>query len=378
MRFLHTSDWHLGRMIYGRSLLEDQTYFIDQIFLPAVRESRPDGILLAGDIYDRQIASVEAIRLFNRTVEALAELGIPLLAVSGNHDGADRMVLGAELLRNAGIYVARKIEDVFSPAVLRRGEETAHVYLLPWCYPSEIRDFLGRNDLRGFADSYTALLDKVRETLDPNSLNILVCHCFAAGGQVSSSESPLFIGGGGEVPLSCFRGFDYVALGHLHAPQRSGPVGRYSGSPLKYSFDEEHHQKSMVFITVEKGGMSQELVPILPLRDLRTLSGTMDDFMSGEGTSDYVFLRITDSSPVYLPAEKLRPRYPNLLGLRCDWMDREASGDTSGLREQLRSGAVDSERIFEEFLRQICGQTPTEDDLKFFRSLLDEEKEETP
>ena len=225
MKLLHTADWHLGRMLYGKSLLEDQEYFIRESFLPAVREHRPDLVILAGDIYDRPIAPAAAIRLFDEVIGELSALGIPLAAISGNHDGADRLAIGASLLRKSGIFIASRPADVFRPAEFRFGGEKVCVYLLPYCEPAQIRQVLGDDSLQGFKSCYAALLGRVAEGLDPDAVNILAAHCFAAGGAVSDSESVLYVGGSGEVDPSCFDPFQYAALGHLHAPQRAGTKG---------------------------------------------------------------------------------------------------------------------------------------------------------
>ena len=172
-------------------------------------------------------------------------MGISLAAISGNHDGADRIAIGAEMLRQSGIYLATHLEDLTRPLRLEKDGERVDLHLLPYCDPATIRQFLGRDDLQGFQASYQALLDTVRPTLNPSAFQILVAHCFVAGSQTCDSESAIYVGGSGEVNLSAFAGFDYVALGHLHGPQRAGEHGRYSGSPLKYSFDEESHKKSI-------------------------------------------------------------------------------------------------------------------------------------
>ena len=371
MKILHTSDWHLGRMIYGRSLLEDQAYFIDQVFFSALERHRPDCVILAGDIFDRQIAPVEAIRLFDSVLSRIHQMGIPLAAISGNHDGADRIAIGAEMLRQSGIYLATHLEDLTRPLRLEKDGERVDLHLLPYCDPATIRQFLGRDDLQGFQASYQALLDTVRPTLNPSAFQILVAHCFVAGSQTCDSESAIYVGGSGEVNLSAFTGFDYVALGHLHGPQRAGEHGRYSGSPLKYSFDEESHKKSMTLLTIENGSLSLELLPIAPLRDVRTISGTLEELLELGGKSpqnDYLFVRITNQTPVYMPAEQLRPYYPNLLAVHCDWLQRnlEEEAREENLREQLIGRKIDQRMVLEQFLRQICGTEPSPEEEALF------------
>ena len=269
MKILHTSDWHLGRMIYGRSLLPDQEYFIEHVFYPILEEEKPDMVLLAGDVYDRQIAPVAAIRLFDRVLSELHRRNIQVAVISGNHDGPDRMALGASMLRESGIYFATSLENAFHPIVFPSEDFPCHLYLLPYCEPAEVRDYFQDDSIRGFTESYQAVLDKLRAGLDPAACNILAAHCFVAGGTLSDSESPIYVGGLGEVNPAVFQGFDYVALGHLHAPQKAGSNGRYSGSPLKYSFDEENQQKSLTLVETAKHGCHIRELPVRPLRDMR-------------------------------------------------------------------------------------------------------------
>lgn len=371
MKILHTSDWHLGRMIYGRSLLDDQTYFIDRIFFPALEEHRPDCVILAGDIFDRQIAPVEALRLFDSVLNRLHQMGIPLAAISGNHDGADRLATGTAMLRQSGIYLATRLEDLAQPLVLEKEGERAQIFLLPYCDPAAVRQFLRREDLSGFSACYQALLDTIRQEISGDAFSILVAHCFVAGSQTCDSESAVYVGGSGEVPAAVFDGFDYVALGHLHSPQRAGEHGRYSGSPLKYSFDEERHKKSMTLLHIQGGQAELELLPISAKRDMRSLSGTLADLLEqGQRApqEDYLALRLTDDTPRYLPAEQLRPYYPNLLSIHCDWLQQSDTGESNdgALREQLLGRRIDQRMVLEEFLRQICGTEPTPQEQALF------------
>lgn len=236
MKILHTSDWHLGRMIYGRSLLEDQEHFIQKVFLPAVEKFEPDLVILAGDVYDRQIPPVEAIRLFDKTLLSLYQRGTAVAVLAGNHDSADRLAIGAAMLRQSGVYIAAHLEDLWEPLVLEKDGERVCVYLLPYCEPAEIRQFLGREEIHGFNGCYAALLEELRRRLPADGKNILVCHCFVSGSQISDSESTLYVGGSGEVSPESFAGFDYVALGHLHAPQKAGGKRSICGISSKILF----------------------------------------------------------------------------------------------------------------------------------------------
>lgn len=375
MKILHTSDWHLGKMLFGRSLLEDQADFIDRVFLPLVEREHPDLILLAGDVFDRQIAPTEAIRLFDRFVAETHRLGVPLAVISGNHDGADRMTLGAPLLRQSGVTIATKLEDALAPVRL---PGPANCYLLPYFEPLQARQFLGE-EVRGFQEAYHAVLDKIRERFEPDAVNILAAHCFVMGGETSASESPTFVGGSSEVSPSCFEGFSYVALGHLHRPQRAGKNGRYAGSPLKYSFDEAGHQKSIALVCLQDGQLRTEQIPVTPLRDLRTISGTMEQLLElgkDHPSEDYLYVELLDESPVYMPMDRLRPYFPNLLGINSQWLSRAGTGENAGLREQLLHHKTDDAAIFGSFLQQICGMEADEEDRALFLQAMHGKGEE--
>ena len=248
MVIFHTSDWHLGRMLRGRSLIEDQKYFLDQVFLPAVEQERPACVLLAGDIYDRQVASPEAIRLFDSALDRLTQLGCKVLAIAGNHDGADRIALMKRALQKSGVYLATQLEDALEPVLLQEGRTTVQVFLLPYFDPAQARDFFGDDSLRGEGQCMERMLEELKKRFLPGAKHILAAHCFAAGASVCDSES-IFVGGSGQVPPSLFMAFDYVALGHLHGPQQAGENAWYSGSPLKYSVSEAGQKKGFLRLT---------------------------------------------------------------------------------------------------------------------------------
>lgn len=370
MKLFHTSDWHLGRMLYGRSLLEDQRYFLEHIFLPAVERERPACVMLAGDLYDRQVPPPEAIRLLDSTLARLAELGCRVCAISGNHDGAERVAILKNLLRQGGVYLATALEDAFSPVLVEENGEKAQLFLLPYFDGAQAREFLGDDTLRGEAACMEQLLVRMLPLFQPDAAHILVSHCFAAGAAVSDSESGLFVGGSGQVPPALFDPFDYAALGHLHGPQRAGEKGWYSGSPLKYSIDEAGQKKGFIRVTLTNGGAEAELVEFAPLHDVRRISGSFHDLLNqGEAApcQDYVELVLEEKEPVVLAAERLRPGYPNLLAVSNPWAAQAVTGRRAA---QLKDSG--EETIFSSFLKEICQTTADEEDLSLFREILKE------
>ncbi len=368
MKLFHTSDWHLGRMLYGRSLLEDQRWFLNQVFLPAVERERPACVLIAGDIYDRQIPPTEAIRLFDATLSRLMELGTKVCVISGNHDGADRITLMKSALRKSGVYFATELSDAFTPVVLEEDGQTLQLFLLPYFDTSQARDFLKDDSLRGEGACTQALLEKLTPLFLPGAGHVLVSHCFAAGSQTSDSESMVFVGGSGQVSPTLFAPFDYAALGHLHGPQKAGEKGRYSGSPVKYSVDEEHQKKGYVQLEWNGVEMLQEFIPCTPRRDVRRIEGLFVDlFREGQTTpcEDYVELVLQDKAPVLLAAERLRPFYPNLLIVSNPWT---AAGVTGERAAQLKG--QDELTVFSSFLQEVCKLEPTPQDQELFQEIL--------
>lgn len=371
MKLFHTSDWHLGRMLYGRSLLSDQRHFLENVFLPAVERERPACVILAGDLYDRQIAPPEAIRLFDSTLSRLTDLGCRVCMISGNHDGADRIAILKGALRRSGVYLSTNLEDAFSPVLLEEQGEKIQLFLLPYFDAAQAREFLGDDSLRGERAAMERLIEKMVPLFHPGAAHILVSHCFTAGSLTSDSESSLFVGGSGEIPPALFDPFDYVALGHLHGPQKAGKKGRYSGSPLKYSVDEAGQKKGFIRLQWKDGAISVEQIPVVPLRDVRRVSGLFQDLLKqGEACpcQDYVELTLEDKEPVLLAAERLRPGYPNLLSVSGSW----AMG-SAGERAKKLEGQ-DESTIFTSFLKDVCGLEAEEEDLRLFREVLEEVK----
>lgn len=369
MKLIHTSDWHLGRILYGRSLISDQTHFINEFFFPLIEREKPDGVIMAGDLFDRQIAPTDAIRLFDSFVTRIClKMNIPLIAITGNHDGADRLGLGSELMREAGFALTSRLDPAAPPTIFNSGAgKPVHIYSLPYFDPAMARDCLQDDSIRGFSDAYKAILSRMVERLDESAFNILTCHCFVLGSAISDSESPLFIGGSGEVDGSLFDRFDYVALGHLHKPQPAGKTGFYSGSPLKYSFDEEKQEKSVTVLEITEK-IARRVIPVQPLRDMRTLTGNIDELRESakadSQSDDYVYAVLT-GPPVFEPMGALKTFYPNTLGMRNG--DLSYDGETrerDTLRKELKN--QNSMMIFEEFLRQMCDTEPTDDDREVF------------
>ena len=369
MLLLHTSDWHLGRMLYGKSLLEDQRYFLEGQLLPTVEQEKPQALLLCGDIYDRPIAPPEAIRLFDKTLSCLLDRGVKVLAISGNHDGADRIALLKGALRQSGVYFATSLEDAFSPVLLEEAGQRVQFFLLPYFDCAQARDFLGDPSLRGEAACMQQLIGRMQALFDPDAAHVLLSHCFCAGSFTSESESGLFVGGSGQVPPALFAPFDYVALGHLHGPQPAGEKARYAGSPLKYSIDEEKQKKGFLLVEQQGHTFIPRHIEAPPLHDVRRVSGLLEDLTApgADQSGDYVEIHLEDKHPVMMAAEKLRPFYPNLLAVQNRWVLQGAAG-----RRAEKLQGVDPGAVFGSFLQDVCGIEPEEADQALFREILKE------
>lgn len=321
MRFFHLSDLHIGKRLFGFSLLEDQAYILNQI-LDIARQAPPDAFLLAGDIYDKAVPSAEAVQLFDRFLTQLAALGKPVFMISGNHDSAERIAFGAEVFRQSGVYVSPLFNGSVEPVTLRDEHGALDVYLLPFFKPHTVRPFFPEAQIQTYQDAAEAVFSALRP--DPARRNILVAHQFSAGALPSDSEE-LSVGGTEQIDAALFAAFDYVALGHIHRPQQVlRPTVRYCGTPLAYSFSECGQEKSVTMVDLaEKGNIQLSYLPLAPLRRLRELRGSYMELTdrrnyAGTATGDYLHITLTDEQDIPDAVGKLRSIYPRLCQLSYD------------------------------------------------------------
>ena len=276
-RVLHTSDWHLGRALHEESLLGDQAWALDQLVALA-RDERPDAIVVAGDVYDRAVPPAEAVALLDDVLTRLAELRIPVVVIAGNHDSGERLSFGSRLLAAQGVHLRGALSDAHEPIEIAG---KGFVYALPFVDPDVVRGLLGDDEIRGHAAGTERIVSRLRSDAAGRALpTVLVAHSFVQGAvQTPESERPIVVGTAGSVPPETVRGFDYVALGHLHAAQAVSDGVRYCGSLLKYSFAEATHEKGMVLVEVARGGASVRTIPIAAKRDVVRIQGTLDDLL---------------------------------------------------------------------------------------------------
>ena len=374
MKILHTSDWHLGKIVLVQSMLDDQRYFIENVFLKALDEYRPDVIVLAGDIFDRSIAPIPAIELFEDTLYAVAQRHIPLIAISGNHDSPERLIPAARLLRSSGIYLANSIQDFFEPIDISSSDGSrARFFCLPYFDLSAAKHFLGNDEIKNANEAYQALFEAARDRLSDDCPNILVTHCTVTGNITTcKSESAISVGGAQQVSSDLFGMFDLTCLGHIHSPQSAGGNARYCGAPLRYSFDPNERDKHMLLIDTDNG-MNVTGIPVAPRREMRTIQGSFDELYSvpDNYSEDYIYAIVDDDHIIFEPMTRLREKYPNILNLEQLYLTRVIeSDDTDGIRQKMAANAITDEEIMTSFLTYICKTQPSDGDVEFFNAII--------
>ena len=333
MKFLHLADLHLGKRVNGFSMLEDQAHILRQI-LAILDDEQPDGVLIAGDVYDKSVPSVEAVGLLDGFLTELRARGVPVLLISGNHDSPERLAFGGRVMDSCGIHISPVYDGALAPVTLQDAFGPVHVWLLPFVKPAHMRRWFPDADIESYTDAVAEAVAHM--DIDTAARNVLVTHQFVTGGARSGSEE-LSVGGTDNVDSGVFAPFDYVALGHLHGAQHIGrETIRYAGSPLKYSFSEARQHKSVTVVTLgEKGDVQVRTVALTPLRELREIRGSYDELTARsfyEHTtyrSNYLHLILTDEPDVFDAMRRLRTTYPYLMTLDYDNARTRAAGGMS-------------------------------------------------
>lgn len=395
MKFIHLSDLHLGKRVNEFSMLEDQKHILSKI-LGIVRDEKPAAVLIAGDVYDKSVPSAEAVSIFDSFLCDLASCvdGLQIFLISGNHDSAERLAFGSRLMELSGVHIAPVYDG--HPAVYDMSDEFGplSVYLLPFVKPVNVRSTLSleeddpedTSEISTYTDAMAAAIGAM--SVDPTRRNLLVTHQFVTGAERSDSEE-VSVGGTDNVDASVFNDFDYVALGHIHGPQNISqpgspngtdkpclPVIRYCGSPLKYSFSETNHEKSVTVVEMEeKGNVSLRTVPLTPLRDMKEIKGQYNDLMARsyyEGTdlpNSYLHITLTDEMDVPEAMARLRVVYPYLMKLDYDnARTRAAFSQTLDAAPEDRSPL----ELFSIFFEKQNGSPMSEEQSAYIRSLLED------
>ncbi len=367
MRLLHTSDWHLGRSLHGVDLLDHQAAYLDHL-IDLARAERVDAVLVAGDVYDRAVPPVEAVSLLSETLVRLAEV-TTVVVTPGNHDSAARLGFGAGLMRPE-LHVRATVDGIAVPVVVRGADgDPVLVYALPYLDPDVVRRELSgpADDDAVLARSHEAVLgaamgrvraDLARRSVGARVPSVVMAHAFVVGGEPSESERDIRVGGVDHVPSGVFAGVDYVALGHLHGPQRVADGVRYSGSPLAYSFSEQHHRKSTVLVELTEAGLVREELVAAPVpRRLADLTGTLEQLLGPAGDAhqdDWLRITVTDAARppgMYL---RLAERFPHALVMQ----HRSSAGAAAG-GAVVVSAARDPLQVAGEFVEHVTGTPAT-------------------
>ena len=375
MRFIHTADWHLGRLFHGLHLTDDQAFVLEQL-IDLVRDARPDAVIVAGDIYDRAVPPPEAVDLLDQVLSRLViDLDVPVILIAGNHDSPGRLNFGARLLAGRRLYVTGNLPEVCEPLVLNDAHGPVHFYSVPFAEPAMVRACLKSDAITDPQTAMVGILDRIRSAHTTGERRILIAHAFVAGGDGCESERPLSVGGAGTIDAACFHGFHDVALGHLHRPQSLALNGdektlHYSGSLLKYSFEECDQHKHIYIVDMDAAGAcTREAVWLKPRRDVRRIVGTMAELLRGptDGLSkeDYLEVMLMDEGPVLDAMGLLREVYPHVLHLRRP----EAVAGTTSDRPNVRTtGDAD---LFKSFFKHVTGNDLTADQESAFVATVD-------
>lgn len=377
MKFIHLSDLHLGKRVNDYSMIEDQEYILNQI-IDIVDTENPDGVIIAGDVYDKSIPSGEAVLLFDKFLTSLAERGKEVFVISGNHDSPERMSFASRLIEKSGIHISQVYDGNVNPYSVNDENGTVNIFMLPFIKPVQVRKFFDDEEITSYTEAMSKAISKMN--IDPQNRNVLITHQFVTGSLRSDSEDILSVGGSDNVDVSVFAPFDYVALGHIHRPQNCAENVRYCGTPLKYSFSEANDKKSVTVVELlQKGKLSAREIPLVPLRDMVEIKGTYDEIISKkfyENTTyqtDYVHITLTDEEDVLDAVSKLRVVYKNLMKLDYDNKRTRNAKNLSELND------IESKSPFElfcDFYKIQNGSEMDDEQTKFMQTLIEKIWEE--
>ncbi len=374
MKFLHISDLHIGKRVHEFPMLEDQTYILSRI-LSVACEERADAVVIAGDIYDKPIPSVEAVRLFDGFLTGLSQRQILVCAISGNHDSPERIAFGARLMRGARVYVSPVYNGTVTKIAIQDAYGEVYIHLLPFLKPASVRHALEQESIQAAPENYQEAVEMAvsRMEADDRQRNVLVAHQFVTGAGRCESEE-VVIGGLDNVDAGVFEAFDYVALGHIHSPQSIGrKTVRYCGTPLKYSFSEAGQEKSVTVVDMkEKGNVDVYTIPLAPLHDMRCIRGsylevTARSFYQETDTDDYIQITLTDEEDVPDAMAKLRVIYPNLMRLEYDNSRTKRSQTIEAVKELERKSELE---LFQEFYELQNNRPMSETQAEYVRQMI--------
>ena len=373
MRFIHTADWHLGRVFREHRLIDDQRHVLQQ-FLQFVTDSRAEAVIIAGDIYDRSLPPVEAVQLFDEVLYKLViEKKVKVFYIAGNHDSGERINFNSSILAGQGVFVRGRLQPDLAPFILEDRYGKIAFQLYPYAEPVTIKEELGLSETGDFDEMTGKLIAAGRERIPEGMRSVAVAHAFLAGGSETESERPLSVGGSANVSPKHFADFSYTALGHLHNPQKVGRENiRYSGSLLKYSFAEAAQKKSVTLVEIDgEGQIVTEQVSFSPLHDLQCIKGYFADIMNQRErypvTNDYVNVILQDTEPVLDVHGRLKKIYPNLLGIEKTYLQ----DDGQQLQDKRHYQRKTEEAMFADFYEEMTKEKLSAEQREIFRQEAD-------
>lgn len=377
MRFLHLADLHIGKRVNGFSMIEDQKFVFEQVY-NVIENEKIDGIIMAGDIYDKPVPSAEAVKLFDEMLTRLVSINLPIFVISGNHDSAERIGFGSDILSAAKVYMSRVYNGNLQKIELEDDYGKINVYLLPFIKPATVKNIYKEAEIKDYDDALEYVLSQ--EKIDETKRNVIVSHQFVTGAMRSESEE-VSVGGLDNVSVENYEAFDYVALGHIHRAQQMGrESARYAGTLLKYSFSEEKHNKSMTIVDLkEKGNIEIKEIPVKPLHDLKTIKGkfskiTSEEFYKELKKEDYYRAVLTDEDDILNAIGKLKSIYPNLMSMEYDNTRTRSYSVVDNVETGETKSTLD---YFEEFFEKQNGRKMSEKQRNYLLEILGEAREES-
>lgn len=372
MRFLHTADWHIGKIVHEQSMLADQAYILEQL-IEQVEEYEVDAVLMAGDLYDRSLPPKEAVSLVNQTLSRLInELEVPVFIIAGNHDSNERIEYLSGVAEAKQLYM----EGTLKAHTRKVSLKEADIYMMPYADHVLIRQALDQPEIRTIEEAVAAQVEQITSSdeFDRSRINMVMFHGYVISGSRTSlvesdSERPLSIGTAEWIDQSIFDAFDYVALGHLHKGQKVGSNRiRYSGSPLKYSKSEAAHQKKSFIIDIDRDSLEVTPVPLIPKRDMRIVRGAFDDLMQQDWSDDYIFIELTDDMFIQDAMSRLRGQFPQILGLEYVNLRADQSTYRTARSQDLKHQSIES--LFSDFFEQYTEHTLDEPRREVVREIV--------
>ena len=373
MKLIHLSDLHLGKRVNEFSMLEDQEYILTKI-INIIDEQNPQGVIIAGDVYDKSVPSAEAVELFDNFLFRLSKRNLRVFVISGNHDSAERIAFGGRIMNKSRIYMSPVYNGKVAPITVADDHGAVNIYMLPFVKPANVRRFYPEKEIVSYTDAIKIAVDEMH--IDKSQRNILVTHQFVTGALRTESED-ISVGGADNVDVCAFDGFDYVALGHIHRSQKCGSEYiRYSGTPLKYSFSEAKDHKSVTVLKKKKkGNIELSFIPLTPKRDMVEIKGKYDEIMLRsfyEGTNygeDYMHITLTDEEDIPDVLTKLRVVYKNIMKLDYDNMRTRHSAEINGATDVKSKSPFEH---FSDFYEQQNGQKMSKEQSDFMIDLIEQ------